>query len=205
VSKESPLTTVAIPYVRNLSEKIRRLNSKHNIRTVFKTNDTIRSRVTKVKPINKQLETKNVVYEVPCSCNKSYIGQTSRPVNVRINEHRKKVNSREIYGSKISERVVETNREIKWEDSRILLKEPNWRMINLVESLFIAANKDTLSQPSIDISPVYLDIVRDELKTIQERAMKVDFPLQINRAPAPSTPPGNEDPVNVVSAYRRSA
>lgn len=125
--RPKPLTTVCIPYVRNLSEKLRRLNNKHNIRTVFKSGSTIRNKVVKVKPENINQNQKNVVYKVPCSCNRNYIGQTSRPVLKRIDEHMRKVRNKESYGSKLSEHALDTGHDIEWTKSCILYKEQNWK------------------------------------------------------------------------------
>ena len=58
-----------------------------NIRTIYKTQNTIRSILTKTKPFNENEHTKNVIYKIPCECNKMYIGETSRPLAKRIKEH----------------------------------------------------------------------------------------------------------------------
>ena len=54
-----------IPYVVGMSEDIRHICRKFNIRVVFKTGKTLRSMLTKVNytlPIGKQF---NVVYHIP--------------------------------------------------------------------------------------------------------------------------------------------
>ena len=64
---------VVIPYVAGMSEDIRRVCRKFNIRVVFKSGRTLRSILTKVKdtlPLGKQ---SNVVYRIPCSCGQVYI------------------------------------------------------------------------------------------------------------------------------------
>ena len=56
---------MVIPYVARMSEDIRRVCRKFNIRVVFKSRRTARSMLTKVKdtlPIGKQF---NVVYRIP--------------------------------------------------------------------------------------------------------------------------------------------
>ena len=80
---------MAIPYVPGLSEKIRRVGRKYNIRTAFKTQNTLRQSLVKTKPKNGTQESKNCVYSIKCNgCSGEYIGQTKRPLNVRIKEHR---------------------------------------------------------------------------------------------------------------------
>ena len=49
---------------------------------------TLRGLLTKVKdplPIEKQ---SNIVYEVPCTCGKVYIGETKRRLGTRLQEHK---------------------------------------------------------------------------------------------------------------------
>ena len=79
---------VVIPYVAGMSEDIRRVCRKFNIRVVFKSGRTLRSMLTKVKdtlPLGKQ---SNVVYRIPCSCGQVYIGETKRRLETRLKEHR---------------------------------------------------------------------------------------------------------------------
>ena len=62
--KEPP---VVIPYVAGMSEDIRRICRKFNIRVVFKSGWTLCSMFTKVKDILPLGKQSNVVYRIPCS------------------------------------------------------------------------------------------------------------------------------------------
>jgi hypothetical protein len=64
------LTTIVIPYVPSTSEKIRRIARQYNIRTAFKTNNTLRSHLTKTKPKRDYQETKNCIYSIRCQCDR---------------------------------------------------------------------------------------------------------------------------------------
>ena len=82
--------TTFLPYVEDVSERIRKVCQVEdfNIRTVFKSGYTLRNLLTKAKDpllIDKQ---SNIVYEVPCTCGKMYIGQTKRRLETRIEEHK---------------------------------------------------------------------------------------------------------------------
>jgi hypothetical protein len=78
---------MVIPYVKGLSESIRRAGNKVRIKTIFSAKDTIKKRLTKVKPT--QDTNKEVSYRIPCQCGAEYIGETGRPVQVRCSEHRR--------------------------------------------------------------------------------------------------------------------
>ena len=76
---------VVIPYVAGMSEDIRCVCRKFNIRVVFTSGRTLCSTLTKVKdtlPLGKQ---SNVVY--PCSCSQVYIRETRRRLETRLKEH----------------------------------------------------------------------------------------------------------------------
>ena len=83
--EQSHRTTVVIPYVAELSERVRRVCRDYNIRTAFKSTSTLRTALKEPIPIEKK---SGVVYEVPCSCGKVYIGETKRTLETRMKEHR---------------------------------------------------------------------------------------------------------------------
>ena len=85
--KEEKGPLVVIPYIAGMSEDIRRVCRKFNIRVVFKSRRTLHSRLTKVKdtlPLGKQ---SNVVYRIPCSCGQVYIGETKWRLETRLGLH----------------------------------------------------------------------------------------------------------------------
>ena len=63
---------VVTPYVAGMSKDIRR---KFN-RVVFKSGRTLHSMLPRVKKPLPLGKTSNVVYHIPCSCSKVYIGET---------------------------------------------------------------------------------------------------------------------------------
>jgi hypothetical protein len=71
-----------------LSEAIRREGEKVGIRTVFTASDTLKKRMTHVKPKGK-IKDKEVVYRIPYECGTKYVGETGRPLQGRVNEHKR--------------------------------------------------------------------------------------------------------------------
>ena len=74
-----------LPYVAGDSERACR---DYNIRVVLRSGTILLSMLTKVKdplPVEKQV---NVMYEVPCFVEKSYIGETKRRLGTRLKEHK---------------------------------------------------------------------------------------------------------------------
>ena len=98
------LTTVCLPYIKGLAERIQKIRSPYDIRTVFTSGSTLRRYLFRVKPPTEFNMTKNCVYSIPCTCGKICKGETGRPLKVRLEEHRKvRLKSRvwrTIYGRK---------------------------------------------------------------------------------------------------------
>jgi len=63
---------------------------KYDIKTVFNTNTKIESLFWSPKDKIPEMLTPRI-YEIPCSCGKSYIGQTRRATEIQIKEHEKDV------------------------------------------------------------------------------------------------------------------
>ena len=152
--------TICLPYTRGLSEKVRRICGKYNIRTVFRSNTTLRQKLTKVKPPTTKLQTKNCIYDIPCSCGRSYKGETCRPLSVRLDEHKKATIRGETMKSGMAEHAwSEGDHRPAWEEVTIIDREPHWKVRKIKEAAHIALANNPISKPSADISAVWLSLL----------------------------------------------
>ena len=87
---------VCLPSVKGLAERIQKICSPYDIRTVFTSGSTLWRYLIQVKPPTEFNMTKNCVYSIPCSCGKIYKGETGCPLKARLEEHRKAVARGEI-------------------------------------------------------------------------------------------------------------
>ena len=85
------LTIVCLPYVKGLAERIQKICSTYDIRTVFTSGSTLRRYLFQVEPPTEFNMIKNGVYSIPCSCGKIYKGETGHTLKVKQEEHRKAV------------------------------------------------------------------------------------------------------------------
>jgi hypothetical protein len=85
---DSRVLLVVIPYVAGLSGAIRKVGDTVGIKTVFSSGDTLKKRLTHVRPKGKGKE-KDLIYKIPCECEAKYIGETGRPLDIRVNERRR--------------------------------------------------------------------------------------------------------------------
>jgi hypothetical protein len=78
--------TVKLPYVKGLSENLRKIYNSFNIRAAFRCGSRVKEIGYKTKS---KLEgrRKDVVYQIPCLCGAVYVGQTERAVKTRHQEH----------------------------------------------------------------------------------------------------------------------
>ena len=155
--RDQPIATVSLPYNRGLSEKLRRICGRYNIRVVFRSTTTLRRSLTKIRPTTTKEQTKNCIYDIPCSCGRSYKGETGRPLAVRLEEHRKAT----IRGETLKPGVAEHDwsdggHRPAWQETTIIKKEPHWKIRKIKEAAHMALTSNPISKPSVDISPVWL-------------------------------------------------
>jgi hypothetical protein len=163
---------VVIPYVAGLSEAIRRVGNTVGIKTVFSSGDTFKKRLTHVKPKGKGKE-KDLIYKIPCECGAKYIGETGRPLDIRVSEHqrswlkldreREKEGDEAATSSLLASHAVEHIHQVNWEEVTILSKESNIRKRKIHEAAVMHIKDNVISQPSIDIPPLWHSILRKVL------------------------------------------
>ena len=79
---------VMLPYISGVSEDIRQVCSRHNLRVVFRPGRTLRTMLSRVKDRLPREKHSKVVYQIPCDCGKAYIGETTRRLDTRLRKHR---------------------------------------------------------------------------------------------------------------------
>ena len=104
---------------------------------------------------------------------KQYIGETFRPLQTRINEHKQNTTNGKIDKSKGAEHSWEQKHRFQWDKASIVSKEENSRIMKLKESTFIHCTDQAISQPSIAISPIWLPIIRPEIKKRKNSNVKL--------------------------------
>uniref|UniRef100_A0A8D8Y5E7 Reverse transcriptase domain-containing protein n=1 Tax=Cacopsylla melanoneura TaxID=428564 RepID=A0A8D8Y5E7_9HEMI len=157
--KPKPITTVAIPYVKNLSERIKRENNKLNIRTVFQSKRKI-SQLIKTPDLSEERRNKNVIYKISCShtdCQSGpYIGETKAQLHVRKKQHKynlqKMIETAELVNHKIN-----ADHEIDLNTMNPIEYEKDWFKRKFKESSYMkyTYNKCTISKPSVKVNRIW--------------------------------------------------
>ena len=82
------ISIVPIPYYDNLSEIVKRFLQKIcDIKIVFRINYKLDKFIILDKDPYEIGDQNNFVYKTSCNCGKCYVGQTERPLRIRIDEH----------------------------------------------------------------------------------------------------------------------
>ena len=73
--------------MKGVSEVLRHYLQQQGVRTVFKSDTTLRSHLVRPKDTLEPTKQDDVVYKIPCECGKVYIGETGRAMQDRMKEH----------------------------------------------------------------------------------------------------------------------
>ena len=136
---------VVIPYVKGLSESIRRVFKSYEVPMYFKPANTLRQLL--VRPKDKVEKDKIVgpVYHIACAeCEASCIGETERSLRARFQEHRRPSSTTSEVSRHIH--VDQPDHSIDIEKTRILAVEPRWFEHGVKETIYIRNNSPTLNR-----------------------------------------------------------
>jgi hypothetical protein len=126
--EEKPLGSVYISYVKGVSEKVKHIGNRYNIRTIFKTKHTLRSSLTKTR--GKEIRSReHSVSSFPYECGRSYIGETGRHLAVRLREDRHNLQQGLLEKSKLAQYAYEEGHKVGWDNARILEIESKSRCV----------------------------------------------------------------------------
>ena len=171
---DQPKSTIVLPYVRGLSENLRRIFNKHKIRTCFKCNDTLRSALVKLKDPIPVFERSGVVYEVPCKCSATYVGETKRQLHERITQHRRDTSGQ----SAITDHRYSCNHQIDWDNVRVIGNEDNFHKRKIKEAIKIHQLAPNMNRDKgVFIDPIYHQLLsRPSKTTVQGEGLSCPSP-----------------------------
>ena len=135
-----------LPYVKGVTERVRRVLSQQNIKVATKPVNTIRQIVSKPKDRVEDLKKTGVIYQIPCSdCTTVYIGETGRALHTRRAEHERNVRLAHTEKSALSEHANSLDHNIDWDGIKVLKSEPKYHQRKWLEALMIANTTSVLS------------------------------------------------------------
>jgi hypothetical protein len=71
--------------------------------------------------------------------------------------------------SKLAQHAYEEGHRIRWKEAKILQTEPNTTYRKYKEAAHMSLLDHPISQPSLDISPIWTSVITAEVKKLQLR------------------------------------
>ena len=149
-------STAVLPYIKGVSEVLRRCLQQQGVRTVFKSDTTLRSYLVRPKDTLEPGKQDGVVYKIPCECGKVYIGETGRAMQDRIKEH-----DRDIQTSAVSEHANETGHPPLWNQVKFIDRDPHRYTRRVKEAIQIRLHSNNINRDSgIEIPEAWIPTIR---------------------------------------------
>jgi hypothetical protein len=98
-------------------------------------------------------------------------GETGRPVAVWLGDHRHNLKEGLLDKSKLAQHAYEEGYTVGWDKARILEIESKSRYRKYKELAHVACSTNTVSQASLDISPIWISLINNEVSNSQERVV----------------------------------
>jgi hypothetical protein len=104
----------------------------------------------RTRPASDPQLTAYYIYNIPCECGRSYVGETIRPLSVKIRENKVNLKNGLLHKSKLVQHEFEEDHQISWNEAKILQIEVNSRQRKYKESAHMACMENPISQPSLE-------------------------------------------------------
>ena len=131
-----PLTLLSLPYIQGTTDHISKILAKKNIKTVFKPFKTLKQSFKSSKDKFDPMLAPGV-YQIPCSCGKSYISQTGRSFKSHLKENIADTTHNHISKSTIVEYSFNAKHLICFDKTRTLASTPHYSSRVIREALEI--------------------------------------------------------------------
>ena len=154
-------STIVLPYVRGLSEALRRILASMEIRVSFKPLQSIRHLVSSPKDRIPDLQRSGVVYKIPCAvCPAAYIGQTGRRLCQRLDEHKRAVKGADFNSSALAEHAWTEGHPVDWQNVSILSCCPDSHHRLVKEAILIRTSTSILNRDIGMLPPEYENLLQ---------------------------------------------
>jgi hypothetical protein len=133
----------------------------------FSKRNSFRGTLRETGPVRDAQQTKQCVYSIPRDCGRCYTGETSRRLEARIKEHKYNLTQGLVEKSKLPQHACEEGHKICWKEEKVLQIEPNTTYRKYKESAHMSLVDHPISQPSLDISPIWTPAITAEVSKLQ--------------------------------------
>ena len=144
-----------------ISEVLRRCLQQQGVRTVFKSDTTLRSYLVRPKDSLEPGKQEGVVYRIPCECGKVYIGETEKAMQDRIKEHDRDIQLAHTQTSAVSEHANETGHLPLWDQVKFIDRDPHRYTRRVKEAIQIRLHSNNINRDNgIEIPEAWMPTIR---------------------------------------------
>ena len=137
---------ISLPYVKELEHFNHNFFKQFSTKVVYSTKNKLNNIIKLGKDKTEKVNQANVVYKINCKdCNASYVGQTSRRLQVRAKEHAKKYKDKD-ENSGLFLHTKDNNHTIDFQNIKILDNELNNGKRLFSEALFIHSQTNFMNK-----------------------------------------------------------
>jgi hypothetical protein len=129
----------------------------------------------KTKRVRDAQQTKQCVYNILCDCGRCYIDESSRHFEVWTKEHKYNPKQSMFAKSKSDQPTYERNHNICCNEAKVLQVEPNATYRKCKEYAHMPLIHHPISQPGLDISPIWTPLITAEVKKLQLRPVQIEW------------------------------
>lgn len=153
---------IAIPYVKGLFEQIKAIFQDTDKTIVGKGTNNLNSHVfSRLKDKIPKLQQSHVVYNIPCSCELRYVGETKNRLKTREDAHNYNIKIGNANHSALCEHAIRTKHTPKWDEVEILFKDRNHKSRQIKEMIGIKKTQNNVNKKTdtLFLSTIYNDLL----------------------------------------------
>ena len=115
------------------------------------------------------------MYGIECNCGEIYIGESKRPLHIRLNEHKNNIKNKfrdpfniNLTNSLLANHIFENFEHIiDWDKTRLITKEEFWKKRKFIEAATMIClrkqNFTTISQESCEVDEIWIKTLKTDI------------------------------------------
>lgn len=137
---------LTVPYIQDLTEKIKNVLTPYNIATVSKNHYNLKNLYTNLKTKTEKEKATHVIYSVPCvDCNGCYIGQTRQYLGNRLKAHENSCQGKNADKTALKEHHSNNGHNFDYNNTKILETERDEKKRLIKEMLQIKKERNSIN------------------------------------------------------------
>lgn len=135
---------IGLPYMKGFTKILNKTLKQTDYLPGYKCYNKLNTFIKLHKDPTEHTLKNNIIYKIHCNeCDASYVGQTKRKLNTRINEHKRNIKQPKL--NVVSQHIMDSNHSMNWSNVQILDHETNYYKRLISETIHIKQQKNGLN------------------------------------------------------------